>query len=157
MACEIRPAHASDTEIIAAFNAAMARETEGKTLCPETVRRGVAALLTDSAKGRYYLAEHDGEVVGQLMLTYEWSDWRDGCFWWIQSVYVHPAARGRKVFSQLFRHVERLAREDPGVCGLRLYVDRDNTQAQAIYAGLGLLHTSYDLMESVFERRVTAC
>ena len=102
------------------------------------------------ALGRYFVAETDGRPVGQLMLTYEWSDWRNGVFWWIQSVFVEPQQRGSGVFSALFRHVHEQARKRPEVCGLRLYVDRANGRARSVYGHLGLHSTNYDVMETVF-------
>jgi GNAT superfamily N-acetyltransferase len=117
---------------------------------PRLVGPGTRAVLEDPSLGRYFIAEADGLPVGQLMLTFEWSDWRNGVFWWIQSVHVEPDHRGRGVFGALFRHVAELARASEGVCGLRLYVDRDNQRAQVVYAHLGLHLTHYDVMETVF-------
>lgn len=146
----IRDAVMADAAVIAQFNREMALETERRKLSPSRVRRGVEALLADAAKGTYYLAEVDSEVIGQLLITYEWSDWRNGNFWWIQSVYVVPACRGRGVFKALHAHVERLARKRRDVCGLRLYVDDDNTKAKEVYARLGLRATHYELWETDF-------
>jgi ribosomal protein S18 acetylase RimI-like enzyme len=143
----IRPAVAADADFLAHGNAAMALETEHKHLDPQVVGAGVRAALADPAKGRYFIAERDGEPVGQLMFTYEWSDWRSGTFWWIQSVYVLPEARRGGVFRALFRHVERLATQDPTVCGIRLYVERDNARAQATYRHCGLHDAGYAVME----------
>lgn len=144
----VRPATADDLEAIVAGNLAMAKETEGRQLELETVRSGVRRLLADPSQGVYYLAELDGRVVGQLLITYEWSDWRDGVFWWIQSVYVAPAARRHGVYRALHTWIERKARETPGVCGLRLYVDRHNASARQVYARLGLQLTEYRLYET---------
>jgi len=146
----IRPATTDDAEFLAAGNAAMALETEHKRLDREIVGAGVRAALADPAKGRYFVAERDGRPVGQLMLTYEWSDWRNGMFWWIQSVYVLPEARRSGVFRALFRHVEQLAGRDPGVCGIRLYVERENSRAQATYRHCGLHDAEYVVMEVDF-------
>lgn len=146
----IRPARVTDAAIIARFNREMALETEQRKLSPQRVLRGVQALLSDPAKGTYYMAESGGEVVGQLLITYEWSDWRNGNFWWIQSVFVAPAHRGRGVFKALHAHVEQLARNRKDVCGLRLYVDAHNTQAKGVYARLGLKATHYELWETDF-------
>ena len=128
----------------------MAWETEGLRLDPEVVRRGVAAVLEDAHKGIYYVADADGEVVGQLMITYEWSDWRNGNLWWIQSVFVKEAYRGRGVFRALFEHLEKLARASGGVAGLRLYMHADNQRARQTYERLGLKHSDYEVFELDF-------
>ena len=144
----VRDAVQSDLEFIARGNEAMALETEHRTLDASTVRRGVAVVLDDVARGRYFIAEDEsGESVGQLMITYEWSDWRNGQFWWIQSVYVVPTARRLGVFRAMYRHLEHLARAAPGVCGLRLYVDSGNLAAQRTYARCGLHDAGYRVME----------
>lgn len=147
----LREATPDDATTIAGFNLAMAEETEGKTLKPELIGPGVDALLHDERKGRYWVAESDGRVVGQIMVTYEWSDWRNATIWWIQSVYVHPDHRRQGVFSALYRHVEDIARRADGVCGLRLYVERDNTRAQDTYTALGMSKDNYLVMESMFD------
>ena len=154
MKIEIRPATQRDIEIITANNAALAMETEHRRLSPDIVRAGVSAALADPAKGRYYVAELAGQVVGQIMHTYEWSDWRNGCFWWIQSVYVTQNARGQGVFRRLFDHLRTLARAEPGVCGLRLYVERDNSRAQRTYRQCGLVDSGYFVMEDDFSGAV---
>jgi len=146
MALHIRSGTPADESVIAAFNAAMATETEGKTLHEPTLRAGVRAVLADPAKGFYLMAERGGEVVGQLMVTTEWSDWRNGWYWWIQSVYVTPTARGAGVFRGLFDHLKAKALADPTVIGLRLYVEHDNARAQGVYAALGLTAEPYQLM-----------
>lgn len=145
---QVRPARLEDAEIIAAFNTAIARETENKTLRPETVRAGVERVLTDASLGRYYVAECDGRVVGQCMITYEWSDWRCGTFWWIQSVYTHPEYRGRGVFRTLYRAIEQAARQTPDVCGLRLYVEAHNERAIETYRRLGMTPSGHVLYEA---------
>ncbi|MBI4430069.1 MAG: GNAT family N-acetyltransferase [Ignavibacteriales bacterium] len=146
----IRPATESDSAIIAEFNILMAKETEDKSLPSDRVHHGVEALLTDSSKGIYLLAEANAEVIGQLMITYEWSDWRNGNFWWIQSVYVREESRGKGVFQALFGHVRRLAQERKDVCGLRLYVEKHNKQARNTYEKLGMKQTDYLLYEIDF-------
>jgi GNAT superfamily N-acetyltransferase len=150
MTWTIRDARESDAAILAEYNAAMAAETEGKTLDPAIVGPGVSALLADRSMGRYWVAEVDGRVIGQLMVTYEWSDWRNGTIWWIQSVYVHPDWRRKGVFSALYHRVESLAAAAPGVIGLRLYVDADNSRAQQTYAALGMVISDYRVMETLF-------
>jgi len=146
MALHIRMGTPADENVAVAFNAAMAAETEGKTLHEPTLRAGVRAALADPAKGFYLMAERDGEVVGQLMVTTEWSDWRNGWYWWIQSVYVTPAARQAGVFRALFDHLKGKALADPTVIGLRLYVEHDNERARRVYAALGLSAEPYQLM-----------
>ena len=139
---------------MAGFNSRMAWETEKRRLDLERVRQGVAALLSDPAKGTYFLAEgqQDGTitVAGQLLITYEWSDWRNGNFWWIQSVYVAEEFRGRGVFRALFNHVHTLAKGRKDVCGLRLYMDAQNQTARQTYERLGLKQTDYELFEIDF-------
>jgi ribosomal protein S18 acetylase RimI-like enzyme len=147
MSLTVRPAVQTDAEFLARGNIAMALEAEHKQLDPATVRLGVRAVLEDPGKGRYFVAERDDQVVGQLMITYEWSDWRNGTFWWIQSVYVIPAARRTGVFRALFRHLETLAERDRSVCGIRLYVERENERAQATYRRCGLEDGGYRVME----------
>lgn len=149
MNLEIRDARPGDATTIAAYNSAMAEETEGRTLDPALIGPGVAALLDDPAKGRYWVAERDGQIVGQLMVTYEWSDWRNGTIWWIQSVYVHPDCRRTGVFSALYRHVESRAAATPQVIGLRLYVEESNSRAQRTYEALGMVRPSYLVMEAM--------
>ena len=141
----IRRATAGDEDTIVAFNAAMALETEHLRLDETVLRRGVRAALADPAKGFYLVAEAAGEVVGQTLVTAEWSDWRNGFFWWIQSVYVRPDARRGGVFRALFDHVRTAAAADPDAIGLRLYVDRDNARARATYATLGMTEEGYVL------------
>ncbi len=151
MAIRIRDATAADEAVLAEFNRRLAAESEDITLDPQTVAAGVAALLDDSSLGRYWLAELDGEVIGQIMTTREWSDWRNRMLWWIQSVYVRPDFRGRGVFSALYRHVEQLARETPGIGGLRLYVDDRNKRARRIYEVMGMADGGYRVMENIFK------
>jgi ribosomal protein S18 acetylase RimI-like enzyme len=148
----IRRARAPDLDVIVANNLAMALETEGKGLDPKVARSGARSVLDDEGRGFYLVAESDDRIVGQCMITYEWSDWRDGAFWWIQSVYVSPEDRGRGVFSALFREVERLAKDDGGVVGLRLYVERNNMAAQQAYSRLGMDGSHYIVFESHFTR-----
>lgn len=146
----IRDATPDDAGVIADFNTRMAEETEGRPLPPALIGAGVSAVLDDPAKGRYWVAEIGGTVVGQLLVTFEWSDWRNGAFWWIQSVYVHGGHRRAGVFSALYRHVEKLAREAQEVCGLRLYVERHNRRAQETYLALGMTAPGYMVMEVDF-------
>jgi GNAT superfamily N-acetyltransferase len=146
----IRDACRADHAFIVEANRRLALESEQIVLDPALLVPGVEAVLADRSLGRYFIAELAGRPIGQMMLTYEWSDWRNGVFWWIQSVYVDDAHRGAGVFSALFRHVAACAAEEPQVCGLRLYVDRANDSARAIYAHLGLHASNYEVMERVF-------
>ena len=146
----IRKARVEDFEGIADFNIQMAEETEGKILNRSIVREGVKAFLTNKLRGFYLLAEdaENGKVlVGQLMVTFEWSDWRNKVFWWIQSVYVDKKYRKRRVFSSLFETVCRMALSQKNVAGLRLYVEKDNDSAKQVYESLGMKKTSYELYE----------
>ncbi len=152
MDIRIREATPGDARTIAAYNTRMAEETEGRTLDSGIIGPGVEALLKDPGKGRYWIAESNGSAVGQLMVTYEWSDWRNGDLWWIQSVYVHPDYRRKGVFSALYRHVESLAAAERGVCGLRLYVETGNHNARQTYAAMGMVEPGYLVMESVLGR-----
>lgn len=147
MPLAIRRAAPEDAEVVVEFNQRLAEESEGKTLEAQLLAPGVRAVLEDAHKGVYFLACERGQVVGQMAVTFEWSDWRNGWFWWIQSVYVRKEARRQGVFSALFGHVLQQARADGTVIGLRLYVDRENTAAQKTYQSLGLEPTSYFVME----------
>lgn len=150
---KIRRATLSDASTIADFNARMAWETEHRQLDSARVKRGVAALLKDPAKGTYFVAAENGAIVGQLLVTPEWSDWRNGNFWWIQSVYVVPEFRRRGVFRQLFAHVRKLAKSRRDVCGLRLYVETANHRAQRTYRRLAMLAAPYKIFEMDFVLR----
>ena len=144
----IRRATPADADTIIAFNAAMAAETEDRQLDRAVLAGGVRRVLADPSLGMYYLAQRDGNIVGQLLITCESSDWRNALFWWIQSVYVLPAARRRGMYRALHEHVVRAARQAGNVCGVRLYVDKRNTAAQAVYRRLGLRPSEYDLYET---------
>lgn len=146
----IRAATLDDVQTLARFQEAMALESEGKRLDPDLLRAGIRGVFEDPGRGRYWVAEREGELVGSLMLTLEWSDWRGGVFWWIQSVFVAEQHRGRGVYGALHRRVEADARADPGVCGVRLYVERENSHARRVYEALGMSTTSYRLYELDF-------
>lgn len=150
MSVQVRDALERDAAVIAEFNTLLALESENMRLAPDVIEAGVKAMLADRSMGRYWVAETDGRVIGQIMVTHEWSDWRNGVIWWIQSVYVDGDHRRRGVFSRLYRHVESLARHDPGVCGIRLYVERDNARAQRTYESLGMRMTGYQVMQTIF-------
>lgn len=147
MPIHIRKATPEEASLIAEFNIAMALETEGKRLDPETIQQGASALFKSPEYGYYLVAELDDAVVGSLMITTEWSDWRNGIFWWIQSVYVVPQARRQGIFTQLYNHVATLAADDAQICGFRLYVEKDNHIAQSVYKSLGMIETDYKLFE----------
>jgi GNAT superfamily N-acetyltransferase len=157
----IREAHAHDRDLLAQWAQAMALETEHKQLDKATVRAGIEAAIADPAKARYFVAMQEATVagretiatpVGTLMLTREWSDWRNGDWWWIQSVYVPPSHRRQGVFAGLYRHVEQLARATRGVVGLRLYVEHGNADAQRTYQSLGMVDAGYAIYEAEFAR-----
>jgi ribosomal protein S18 acetylase RimI-like enzyme len=150
MDLRLREATGPDADIITDFNAAMAAETEGIALDRARLDRGVRAVLADRSKGFYLVAELDGEIVAQTLITYEWSDWRNGVFWWIQSVYVKPEFRGRGVFTRIYEYVAGLARDSGSVCGLRLYVEHENQRAQRTYERLGMRRTVYHMYEADF-------
>jgi ribosomal protein S18 acetylase RimI-like enzyme len=151
MALEFRLANRGDAETIAQYAADMALETEQLTLDRDRVRRGVEAALIDPAKGFYLLAEVDGKVVGQCMVTFEWSDWSNGMRWWLQSVYVHPDYRRLGIYRGLFTDLLRKAGSER-ICCLRLYVHRENRSAQAVYHKLGLRETEYNIYEMELPR-----
>jgi GNAT superfamily N-acetyltransferase len=148
MSLSIRQAGPADAAVVAEFNRLLALESEGKTLDAAVLAAGVATALADPNKSVYFLAEEDGTPAGQIMYTMEWSDWRNGWFWWIQSVYVRAEARRRGVFRALYEHVHQAARADGQVIGLRLYVERANHAAQETYRRLGMEAAGY----LVFER-----
>jgi ribosomal protein S18 acetylase RimI-like enzyme len=143
----IRRATTSDVEALTAFNVAMAHETEARTLDPSVVVAGVRGLFERPQAGFYAVAELDSEPVAALMVTSEWSDWRAGFFWWIQSVYVRPSDRRKGVFRALFEEICREAAGQGDVCGVRLYVERGNRHAQQTYQALGMRETSYRVYE----------
>lgn len=152
MAIEVRDATTADAEIIAAFNRQIAWETEDLELDPPTILRGVRALLSDPAKGWYLVAVEGDELLGQLAVTFEWSDWRAGWIWWIQSVYVKAEARGRGVFRLLYRSVRDKAQAAGDVVCIRLYVEHENASAQATYRAVGMKPAGYEVFEEVVIR-----
>jgi GNAT superfamily N-acetyltransferase len=146
-AITVRPATLEDVEFLVSGNARMALETETRILDAHTLRAGVCAIFDDPARGFYLIAEIDGQPAGQMMITYEWSDWRNGAFWWIQSVYTLPELRGCGVFKALYAHVDSVARQRADVCGLRLYVGVHNQRAQAAYLRCGMNEAIYRMFE----------
>jgi GNAT superfamily N-acetyltransferase len=139
----IRLAVTTDIDALVGFNKAMALETEDKVLDASVLRPGVAAVFEDPNKGFYVVAEVDTTIVGGLLITFEWSDWRNKWFWWIQSVYVLPQYRGQSVYRQLYKFVKTLADQRGDVCGFRLYVERENERAQRVYEKLGMQRSHY--------------
>lgn len=144
----IRAAAADDARLLATWAQAMAMETEHKHLDGDTVFKGVQAGIADPKRARYFIVMAGESPAGTLMLTTEWSDWRNADWWWIQSVYVHPDFRRMGVFQAMYRHVEKMAMENPGVCGLRLYVEHENKNAQLTYEKLGMVDAGYRMMEA---------
>jgi len=149
---ELRQATLADSATIADFNTALAKESENLTLDPKVVRPGVEAVLRDPSRGIYFAACEGTQLIGVLMITYEWSDWRNGNFWWLQSVYIHPAFRSKGVFKSLFAYVSDQAQKNPEVCGIRLYVENHNNSAQEVYHRLGLKRTEYQVLERLLPR-----
>ena len=150
MSLIVRKAHAGDSQVIADYNTRLARESEVKCLESNTIAAGVRTVLSRPEYGQYFLAEREDEIVGQVLITHEWSDWRNGLFWWIQSVYVPVEYRRSGVFSELYRHITELAKESSEVCGVRLYVEGENTPAHRTYRALGMNHTNFQVMEVEF-------
>lgn len=145
----IREADLDDTQRIVLFNQAMARETEGRELDRKTLTKGVESLLKDPSRGRYFVAVKDDEVVGQVMVTTEWSDWRNGSVWWLQSVYVSKRHRREGVYRLLHEYVRETARSEK-VIGIRLYVERDNLPAQETCRALGMARSQYLMFEEMW-------
>ncbi len=145
----IRTAELSDANSLIEFNQAMALETEGKRLDSQILEKGVKAVFDDERKGFYVVAENEEKIVGGLMITFEWSDWRSQWFWWIQSVYILPELRGKGIYRGLYEFVRREAKSQGDVCGFRLYVEKENTQAQKVYEKLGMGSSHYLLYETI--------
>ena len=150
MSIDVRAAAPADIDFIVQCNRAMAAETEDLGLDPGRLRQGIDYLMSHPSEGFYLVAHRDGTLVGTLMVTYEWSDWRNGRFWWIQSVYVVPDVRRSGVYRAMHEAVRRAAGADAQACGIRLYVERDNTTAQHTYANIGMVETHYRLYEEMF-------
>lgn len=145
----IRLARKEDASAMVEFNQAMALETEGKTLDSQVLHSGVGKVFEDDEKGFYVVAEDAGKIVGGLMVTFEWSDWRDGWFWWIQSVYILPRFRGKRIYSLLYEFVKNEAKKQGDICGFRLYVEKENERAQRVYEKLGMAETHYLMYEEM--------
>lgn len=145
----VRLANKNDAAAMVEFNQAMALETEGKTLDSNVLENGVSAVFEANDKGFYVVTDENGRIAGGLMVTFEWSDWRNAWFWWIQSVYILPEFRGRKIYSLMYAFVKNLAREQGNVCGFRLYVEHDNKNAQKVYEKLGMESSHYLMYEEM--------
>ncbi len=148
----IRLAEPRDLESLVTYNMALASETEGRQLEQSLLQSGVESVLADSSKGFYVVMEHrlSGQTIGQMLITFEWSDWRNAVFWWLQSVYVHKEWRRQGVFKALYDYVLAEGKRRGNVAGIRLYVEQDNTVAQAVYRHLGLSAAPYKVFETDF-------
>lgn len=143
----IREANFNDRESIANFQVAMAKETENEELDYSTVLNGVSAVLMNEEKGRYFIAEIDGNTIASLLITYEWSDWRNGTIYWIQSVFVMPENRGKGVYAGMYSYIKEKVEKSNDIIGIRLYVDKRNTNAKSVYIRLGMSSEHYELFE----------
>lgn len=143
----IRKANLNDIETISKFNYNLAYETENKKLDMNILKKGVENLIKDNSKGQYYVYIADEKIVGQIMYTYEWSDWRNKMFLWVQSVYVDKEYRQMGVFKSLYNHVKSFCDNDDSIGGIRLYVEKQNKNAQNIYKSLGMIECEYDMYE----------
>jgi ribosomal protein S18 acetylase RimI-like enzyme len=148
----VRPARQEDVSLMVRWQMAMALETEDKPLDEAVLTRGIQRAFEDAQKGRYFIAEIEGRPAGTLMLTWEWSDWRDGWWWWIQSVFVDEAFRRRGVYRAMYAHVLELAQADPEVRGIRLYVEHENANARRTYEFLGMKESGYVMYEKAISR-----
>ncbi|TAL69175.1 MAG: GNAT family N-acetyltransferase [Bacteroidetes bacterium] len=147
----IRLAELKDRDTLVNFNLALAKETEGQKLSKDVLEKGVEAVLKNSNLGFYLIAEKGNQIIGSLMITNEWSDWRNGMFWWIQSVYVHPDFRRKGIYTKLYGHVKDLISGKANVLGFRLYVEKKNVTAITAYKSLGMKKTAYRLFEEIIE------
>ena len=143
----IRPSKREDIGKLVEFQLRLADETENVRLNEETVSAGMHALFDEPSRGTYYVAVSHAEIVGCFLITYEWSDWRNGMVWWLQSVYVAKNHRRQGVFKIMYDHLRQIISSDPGIIGLRLYVDKTNTRAQNVYASMGMNGDHYTVFE----------
>lgn len=146
----IRRATTDETDIIAEFNQEMAMETENKILPTQIISKGVKNLFARPQSGFYLVCEFQKKIIGSCMITFEWSDWRNGYFWWIQSLYIKPDFRRKGIFRRMYFFIKKQARQAKDVCGIRLYVDKNNTIAKRTYCNLGMSETDYRLYEEEF-------
>lgn len=149
---KIRKAKIEDLEVIVKFNYNLAKETEDKELHIETLTKGVESMLLDKSKGQYYVYTINDKVVGQIMHTYEWSDWRNGMFLWVQSVYVDLEYRRKGIFRELYNYVKRICDDEEGTVGVRLYVEKENFNAKTTYKSLGMQECNYHMYEYEVKR-----
>lgn len=147
--CLIREAYPDEAGLIAGLQMAMAKETENLNLSEPTITAGVIAVFEDHKKGQYYVAEMGGEVIACMLITSEWSDWRNGTFLWFQSVYVKPEFRGKGIFRKMYNHIKSMVECDESLKGLRLYVFHTNQNAQAVYRSLDMENQYYRMFEWV--------
>ncbi len=147
----IRAGRPGDLETLVQYNLALARETESLTLDAAVLRSGVEKALARPESSRYFVAEAKEKVIGQTMVTFEWSDWRDGFIWWLQSVYVHPDHRSQGVFHKIYSHIEQEARKDQAARAIRLYVMEDNARGMGAYKKAGLAPSGYVVYERELE------
>ena len=140
-----------DINSLVDFNIKMAKETENKILNKKIVTKGVSEVLTDTTLGYYVIAKNKNTILGSLMITYEWSDWRNGMFWWIQSVYVEKEYRQQGVYKQMYSYIKDKALKDNSCTGIRLYVEQENKIAQSVYTKLEMKETHYKLFEIDFQ------
>jgi len=145
----IRKATRDDIDALSGFQLLMAKETEDMNLNPSTVQKGVSAVFEDPYKGFYIVSEEDREVIASLMITYEWSDWRAQTVWYIQSLYVMPEWRKKGIFRAMYEHLKEMMKDNDTVCGIRLYVDKENTGAQKTYEALGMDGEHYRFYEDM--------
>jgi GNAT superfamily N-acetyltransferase len=143
----IRKARTTDVPVLIDFQQRLAVESEGVNLNAETLRQGMQAMFSDPSKGSYFVAENNGEVIGCHMITYEWSDWRNGMVWWLQSVYVMEGYRKNGVFRSMYDNLMNTIKNDRGIIGLRLYVDKSNARAQQVYEAMGMNGDHYTVFE----------
>jgi ribosomal protein S18 acetylase RimI-like enzyme len=144
---EVRKAVPEDLQAISEFQIKMAWETERLALSPETVMNGVKAVFDKPSRGQYWVATDTGKVIASLLITYEWSDWRNTDIWWLQSVYVIPEVRRKSVFLKMYSHI-KVEAEKQNVAGLRLYVETNNAAAQKTYEAIGMKSEHYRLYET---------
>lgn len=146
---KIRKAYNTEIDTLVSFQLAMAKETEELELDSIKLKNGMQAVFDDPTKGCYFVAEKDGEIAGSLLITYEWSDWRNAQVWWIQSVYVRKNFRKQGIYKSLYHHIVNIVNNDDSIAGIRLYVDTTNKTAQKTYEKLGMDGGHYQMFEKM--------